>query len=139
MVSDSDSDWPLSDEPLATDNTGFLSDGEVLAFNQPDLITNDVPFSSPDEFSPLYGNAENDNMFSSGDDIIAGEPTELAECSSSSSDLDPAVVKLRMRPRDGSALCKDPNSTPPTDLGQIFDAGRKYLERLLGKDNNNPY
>lgn len=71
----SDSGWSLSDEPLATHNTGFLSDGELLAFNQPDLITNDIPFSPQDEFSPLYGNAENDNIFSSGDDVVAGEST----------------------------------------------------------------
>lgn len=70
--------------------------------------------------------------------LRASRLSELADCSSSS-DLDPAVVKLRMRPRDRSALCENPNSTPPTDLGQIFDAGRKYLERLLGQDNNNPY
>ena len=104
--------WVMSESDLfSVPETEVSLNDEVLAFDQ---STSPINFDlSPQDGSDLlFGDMENNQMISNGDDGF-DQTFELVDCSSSS--LFPARGKSRMMRRDGSPECKDPALTPPTD------------------------
>ena len=118
----SDSVWPSNDGSLfsetASDQTSPLFDSlhspEEFDSSSSDVDTTGSLFESAESSTSIPSEIDYNkiSLFSGDDALILDDAFDLADCSTSE-DL-PAIEKSRLRRRDGSGSCTNPDMKPPT-------------------------